>query len=1207
MEYKLLQHAEKFNKRHRRRKAWEKVVSVLGCAVVFCTTYALILPAITMERDVFCVIQEHEHTEQCYIQQIETKELICSDETLGVHQHTDDCFAADGEVICGYANYIVHHHGSLCNDETGMLVCTLSEVNTHTHTETCFAVIEEPAPELLEPEVVSEYSEAEVPSECSEPNEAKELICQIQEVVLHEHGVECVQEEGRFNCGYAQILEHVHTESCFKMMTQELTEPLLNCEQPEHVHGLACYSNNTADVENAFVWEDTLPSLSGETGADVVSVALSQLGYRESTSNYIVLEDGTSVKGYTRYGAWKDVPYNDWNTLFACFCLHYAQVDNMPIETECQTWVESLQEASLYNAASEHVPTIGNLVFLDPDNDGIADRVGIIEKICDDILCVIEGDLGNEAARMEYSITEPAVLGYGMVPEREKISHTAVIYTDESYAVLAQDTTVITLTGALPKDAQVRAFPVTIETEKQMLCAYDIAIVLPDGTLYEPVGDESVSVSIQTSELGMENISGSREVEVYYLPEDGEPELVDSMPLEDGICFETDHFSVYMVLLAEEKSSEQVLESIADDPATFLYIDEAEGFRATLNLDSSYYTPSKFDLVVRRMSEANYSNALNTFTKQGQVIEEAAIYKVYLADKTTGQMHTHLACGYTLKMSWANKLFEDVNDSDILNFTYCRNSGSEPTVLNDSEIVFDESGNVTSLSTSDSYYPNSAEFMFVRSSAPNGLVAGQSDLKYNKNKDAFLKDSQYVKYYNANSPIGTAGSFHIVAFEEAHLNTHTNGNVLARDLYASSNFGTNGFSHELSYVQNYVRVHSTSASSTEHILVIGSENKVDFVDNGNAFSINGTKIDKPHHLIQDKDTVKSPFIDLKRVEVEIRQISERLNAMTDANLTYTSAAQLNSDHSKLKLDTASGIGVVHYKATELDEKLGGYVQIDGFDSKSNGAVVVNVDCTGVTEIDMPQARVIIDGVLQGTSEVVEFSAGKVIWNFINAEGVLINTHLTTGMVVAPGATVNIKQNLNGTVVADKVLVNAESHRTDFTGMIEEPDVEVTEREYYITVRKVETGYAGSALPGAVFDLFKWENSTWNKVNAEPLVTSGSGTVTLRYLEKDVAYMLVETEAPDGYVLKNGAFYFWIKTDKNQTHPNRSPAGFSGAALEVGDTLFAANDKSYVLPETGGVGSFPYVLAGWVLLVLTSIIFWYKNKLAERRMQHLPDA
>lgn len=36
-----------------RKSVWKKIVIALSCVVVFCTTYALILPAITLGNDLF--------------------------------------------------------------------------------------------------------------------------------------------------------------------------------------------------------------------------------------------------------------------------------------------------------------------------------------------------------------------------------------------------------------------------------------------------------------------------------------------------------------------------------------------------------------------------------------------------------------------------------------------------------------------------------------------------------------------------------------------------------------------------------------------------------------------------------------------------------------------------------------------------------------------------------------------------------------------------------------------------------------------------------------------------------------------------------------------------------------------------------------------------------------------------------------------------
>ena len=67
MKHGALQSAEKYMKAHKRKKSWYRVVTGLACVVVFCTVYALILPAITMEKGA-CEIPEHTHSEACYTQ-----------------------------------------------------------------------------------------------------------------------------------------------------------------------------------------------------------------------------------------------------------------------------------------------------------------------------------------------------------------------------------------------------------------------------------------------------------------------------------------------------------------------------------------------------------------------------------------------------------------------------------------------------------------------------------------------------------------------------------------------------------------------------------------------------------------------------------------------------------------------------------------------------------------------------------------------------------------------------------------------------------------------------------------------------------------------------------------------------------------------------------------------------------------------------------
>lgn len=211
--------------RYRRHRIWRKIVSVLACIVVFCTTYALILPAITMEKTPACGKTEHTHTEACYTQVTPAEKTVpvCTPESLQVHKHTEDCLDENGEYCCGYADFLIHEHNSACFDEDGNLRCLLPEIKAHTYSESCYT----------QPHLDTQESDA------------------VQEIIPHEHTAEeCFEtdEDGnaRLICGKIQILEHVHTDECFQTVdesadTASLTGEL-SCEMEEHTHTDQCHS-----------------------------------------------------------------------------------------------------------------------------------------------------------------------------------------------------------------------------------------------------------------------------------------------------------------------------------------------------------------------------------------------------------------------------------------------------------------------------------------------------------------------------------------------------------------------------------------------------------------------------------------------------------------------------------------------------------------------------------------------------------------------------------------------------------------------------------------------------------------------------------------------------------------------------------------------------------------------------------------------------
>lgn len=98
---------DQYTTRAHRRRIRRRTTACLAAAVIFCTAYALILPAVTIEKE--CPIPEHTHTEECYTQIVSKTSLVpvCTPQSLGVHQHIPEC-----STNCGYADFVIHTHDS---------------------------------------------------------------------------------------------------------------------------------------------------------------------------------------------------------------------------------------------------------------------------------------------------------------------------------------------------------------------------------------------------------------------------------------------------------------------------------------------------------------------------------------------------------------------------------------------------------------------------------------------------------------------------------------------------------------------------------------------------------------------------------------------------------------------------------------------------------------------------------------------------------------------------------------------------------------------------------------------------------------------------------------------------------------------------------------------------------------------------------------
>ena len=229
-----MQEADKYIKSRQRKRQWYRVVTCLAAVVVFCTVYALILPAITMEQEGQCEIPEHTHDISCYMQvtSIPRRVLTCSKEMLNIHEHTDACYNEKGEPVCGYADFVVHVHDASCYDENGNLWCPLPQIRTHTHNERCF-----PA------DTAGTATEHVHTEECFILTRGA-LICTETGGGGHTHGDSCYTETASLVCAIPESDAHQHGEGCYATVRE------LTCTLPEtqgHEHTDSCYA-----------WEKTL-------------------------------------------------------------------------------------------------------------------------------------------------------------------------------------------------------------------------------------------------------------------------------------------------------------------------------------------------------------------------------------------------------------------------------------------------------------------------------------------------------------------------------------------------------------------------------------------------------------------------------------------------------------------------------------------------------------------------------------------------------------------------------------------------------------------------------------------------------------------------------------------------------------------------------------------------------------------------------------
>ena len=487
---------QQFRREHKAARRYMALLLALALLTSLFVNWQLHSVGIAQTADYQCGEIEHQHTAECY-----EKVLVCGyeegepedwnatkpddsafpDADYGVeqseadiaahsaepepeyifvpHQHTDDCYQEVKTLTCYEEEHV--HTDDCFDPEDGSLICDLFE---HTHDDSCYSIEYELVCGLEEGELVEEPNPDYVPVD-EEASAVFDDAVALQPVV---------------DDSSLDTPVHHHTDACY--------EEVLVCGLPEHHHTVNCLSDPLADVEDEETWSaKTNVVLTGAWADDLTAVAKSQLGYQQSERNFqLDDEDQTTVRHYTRYGAWYGNAYGAWDVMFLSYCLNYADVPQtmVPQRAGVQALRSDLRGSEWLKAAAEVELVPGDIVFY---NSITTETVAVEEdapQIMDD-----SADADIALLSLEPAAAEP------QTEERTVSTETVGIVSD----VDADTGTLTVISGDVDgkvAEVSLRADEITdvIDLAAAHKAQEEGERAEPDGV--EPAGDEETSLVI---------------------------------------------------------------------------------------------------------------------------------------------------------------------------------------------------------------------------------------------------------------------------------------------------------------------------------------------------------------------------------------------------------------------------------------------------------------------------------------------------------------------------------------------------------------------------------------------------------------------------------------------------------------------------------------------------------------------------------------
>ena len=133
----------------------------------------------------------------------------------------------------------------------------------------------------------------------------------------------------------------------------------------------------------------------------IVEVALAQIG---------------NVGG-APYWSWWGLDYRvEWCAIFVSWCADqcgYLDAGVLPKMEGVRPFIDWFRERGQWQDR-DYEPSPGDIIFFDWESDGLADHVGIVERVEDGLIYTVEGNSGDRCVENRYYLSSAPVCGFGL-------------------------------------------------------------------------------------------------------------------------------------------------------------------------------------------------------------------------------------------------------------------------------------------------------------------------------------------------------------------------------------------------------------------------------------------------------------------------------------------------------------------------------------------------------------------------------------------------------------------------------------------------------------------------------------------------------------------------------------------------------------------------------------------------------------------------